>query len=76
MTKNTSITPHENGWAILRNGILTKVYPSRHLALTALKDEMTRHERSSRQSEKALGRAPAISTLNPAHPGNSGAAGL
>ena len=58
MTKNTTIMPHERGWAILRNGTLTKVYPSRHLALQALREEMTRHAINSRRTEKDLQRHP------------------
>ncbi|WP_288426474.1 hypothetical protein [uncultured Agrobacterium sp.] len=54
MTKNTTIMPHERGWAILRNGTLTKVYPSRHLALQALKEEMTRHATNSGKAGKEL----------------------
>lgn len=54
MTKNTTIMPHERGWAIMRNGTLTKVYPSRHLALQALKEEMTRHAAHSGKAGKEL----------------------
>jgi len=42
MSNDTVLMPHERGWAVLRNGMLTKVYPSRHLAMQKLKDEMSR----------------------------------
>lgn len=35
MPKNTSIAPHERGWAVLHQNVLTHIYPSRHLALQA-----------------------------------------
>lgn len=74
MTKNTTIMPHERGWAILRNGMLTKVYPSRHLALQALKEEMTRHAINSGKAEKELLRQPGTTTYNSASRGNVGRA--
>lgn len=42
MSNDTVLMPHERGWAVLHNGTLTKVYPSRHLAMQKLKDEMSR----------------------------------
>ena len=42
MSNDTVLMPHERGWAVLHNGMLTKVYPSRHLAMQKLKDEMSR----------------------------------
>lgn len=42
MNNDTILMPHERGWAVLRNGMLTKVYPSRHLALQKLQDESGR----------------------------------
>ncbi|MEH3127527.1 hypothetical protein [Agrobacterium cavarae] len=42
MSNDTILMPHERGWAVLHNGTLTKVYPSRHLAMQKLKDEMSR----------------------------------
>ena len=42
MSNDMVLMPHERGWAVLHNGTLTKVYPSRHLAMQKLKDEMSR----------------------------------
>lgn len=70
MTKNTTIMPHERGWVILRNGMLTKVYPSRHLALQALTEEMTRHAINSGKAKNALRRPAGTARENPAMRGN------
>ncbi len=71
MTKNTTIMPHERGWAVLRNGTLTKVYPSRHLALQALKEEMTRHPITSSKMDNELRRPGGTFRRNPAIDENS-----
>lgn len=70
MTKKTTIMPHERGWAILRQGMLTKVYPSRNLALQALTEEVTRHAINSGKAENALRRPVGTARENPAMRGN------
>ena len=55
MSNDTILMPHERGWAVLHNGMLTKVYPSRHLAMQKLKDEMGRRSPKSQKTHQIVG---------------------
>lgn len=53
MSNETVLMPHERGWAVLHNGMLTKVYPSRHLAMQKLKDEVGRRSLKNQKTQPA-----------------------
>ncbi len=53
MNNDTVLMPHERGWAVLHNGMLTKVYPSRHLAMQKLKDEMSRRSPRNQRTHRS-----------------------
>lgn len=52
MNNDTVLMPHERGWAVVHNGILTKVYPSRYLAMQKLKDEMSRRSLTNQKTHQ------------------------
>lgn len=53
MSNDKVLMPHERGWAVLQNGMLTKIYPSRHLAMQKLKDEMSRRSLKNQRTHQS-----------------------
>lgn len=69
MNNDTVLMPHERGWAVLRNGMLTKVYPSRHLALQKLQDETARRARHGQKDHSAHVKPGGSRQERPSHRG-------